>query len=795
MSFPAHINKDGIVQTVAQHCRNTAEIARKNLCRLGLADTAYLAGLLHDAGKCTDEFSNYIQKAALGEHVCRGSVIHTFAAVRFLLNTYHSAAEPEDDAIKNAAAEILSCAIGGHHGLFDCFDENKSCGFTHRIGKQPEYDDRAMQGFFKEISGRECIDGLFSSSVQEISSKIQQISAISKCAEEAQFYLALLTRLITSALIDADRSDTAAFMSPDECENGGSLTAEALKTVTEHFNSRLAGFECVTPIQTARSELSELCFRAASKPGGILRLNLPTGAGKTLSGLRYALRHAEVFGKERIFFISPLLSILEQNARAIRDALGDDSLVLEHHSDIIAGKLSDNELNRYELLCDSWNSPVVITTLVQFLNTLFSGKTASVRRFHSLANSVIVIDEVQTVPLKTLSLFNSAVNFLSETGNTTVVLCSATQPYLSGIPRPLSEGMDIIKSDAVKKYSAVFKRNSIIYKGKKRLEEIPLLISELFDKYESVLVVCNKKDQASALFDLTEDICANRYHLSAGMCTAHRKSVLSEIKERLKLKQRDKILCISTQVIEAGVDISFDAVIRLCAGLDSIVQAAGRCNRNGEGRPDAPVWIVDCCDENLTVLKDISDAKEATQSLIYSFEKEAGRFDSDLSSDKSVRFFYEKLYKAKNKDFFDFVKQGYPSVYSMLAENTRYTDTGKESKRFFLHQAFKTAGSLFEVFDQDQTSVVVPWGEGERIAQELISAREYVTKKAYDDAKPYTVSVFSYQLERLRECAAIISVGDGQDGQAFVLDKNYYSNNTGIIIPKKGEALCDTLIL
>lgn len=241
------------------------------------------------------------------------------------------------------------------------------------------------------------------------------------------------------------------------------------------------------------------------------------------------------------------------------------------------------------------------------------------------------------------------------------------------------------------------------------------------------------------------------------------------------------------------MDISFDAVIRLCAGLDSIVQAAGRCNRNGEGRPDAPVWIVDCCDENLTVLKDISDAKEATQSLIYSFEKEAGRFDSDLSSDKSVRFFYEKLYTAKNRDFFDFVKQGYPSVYSMLAGNTRYT--GKEGKRFFLHQAFKTAGSLFEVFDQDQTSVVVPWGEGERIAQELISAREYVTKKAYDDAKPYTVSVFSYQLERLRECAAIISVGDGQDGQVFVLDKNYYSNNTGIIIPKKGEALCDTLIL
>ena len=201
------------------------------------------------------------------------------------------------------------------------------------------------------------------------------------------------------------------------------------------------------------------------------------------------------------------------------------------------------------------------------------------------------------------------------------------------------------------------------------------------------------------------------------------------------------------------------------------MQATGRCNRNVEGKSDAPVWIVDCCDENLAVLKDICDAKEATQSLIYSFEKEAGRFDSDLSSDKSVRFFYEKLYTAKNRDFFDFVKPGYPSVYSMLAENKQYTDMVKESERFFLHQAFKTAGSLFEVFDQDQTSVVVPWGEGERIAEKLITAREYVSKKAYDDAKPYTVSVFSYQLQRLHECAAITSVGDGQ---VLVLDKNHY---------------------
>lgn len=789
MCFPAHINKDGTVQTVAQHCRNTAEIAKKYMCKPGIANTAYLAGLLHDAGKCTNKFRDYIEKASRGENVCRGSVIHTFAAVRFLLNAYHPGGS-EADPVRNITAEILSSAIGGHHGLFDCCDENKNCGFTHRIGKQPEYDDGAMAGFFKEISGKDDVDKLFSSSSEEISSKIQQIGDISQNPDELSFYLSLLTRLITSALIDADRRDTASFLNPDEYEEGGSLTPKILKAATENFGLHLSEFASVTSIQKARRELSDLCFKAASEQSGVLRLNLPTGAGKTLSGLRYALKHAEVFGKERIFFISPLLSILEQNAQAIKSAVGDDTIVLEHHSDIVTGELSDEELSRYELLCDSWNSPIVITTLVQFLQTLFSGKMSSVRRFHSLANSVIVIDEVQTVPPKMLSLFNSAINFLSAVCNTTVVLCSATQPYLEGIPHPLVGGKDIIAPDVVKKYASVFKRNSIAYKGKRRLEEIPSLISELLGQFRSVLVVCNKKDQASALFDLTENICDNRYHLSAGMCTSHRKSTLAKMKESLRSGLENKLLCISTQVIEAGVDISFDAVIRLCAGLDSIVQAAGRCNRNGECGSDAPVWIVDCTDENLSVLRDISDAKEATESLIYSFEKEACKFDFDLSSDKSVEFFYKKLYTAKNKDFFDFVKKGYPSIYSMLAQNIAYS--GKEGERFFLHQAFRTAGELFEVFDQEQKSVIVPWGEGKAIAEKLLGLGENVSKKAYDAAKPYTVPLFTYQFDRLSECAALTSVGDGQ---IFVLDENYYNNDTGIIIPKKGEELCETLIL
>ena len=287
MSFPAHINKDEAEQTVGQHCGNVAEISGNHLRRLNLADTAYFAGLLHDAGKCTDEFRNYLEKASHGEVVHRGSIVHTFAAVRFLLNTYHSTPGFMTDPIKDLTVEILSSAIGGHHGLFDCFGEDGNCGFTHRMNKQPAYDDMAMDNFLEEISDKCSIDQLFLSSVKEISSIIKLIMTISGSTDERCFYLSLLTRLITSALIDADRSDTYSFMNNEEHKEGKTLTPGILEALTENFNSRLSELECVTQIQAARSELSDLCFQAASNSGGVFRLNLPTGAGKTLSGLRY----------------------------------------------------------------------------------------------------------------------------------------------------------------------------------------------------------------------------------------------------------------------------------------------------------------------------------------------------------------------------------------------------------------------------------------------------------------------------------------------------------------------------
>ncbi|MBQ2726264.1 MAG: DEAD/DEAH box helicase family protein, partial [Clostridia bacterium] len=239
------------------------------------------------------------------------------------------------------------------------------------------------------------------------------------------FLYGLLVRLLTSAVMEGDRRDTAEFMSgavyPPEADQN------LWQTLLAGMEAKLNTLDSSSPINAARRKISDICREAAGKHSGVYRLNVPTGGGKTLSALRYALAHAEKYSKKRIIFTFPLLSVLEQNSDAIRKYTGDD-FVLEHHSNAVQEKISPEKLDDYELLTENWSSPIIITTLVQLLNTMFDGKTSSVRRFHALTDTVIVIDEVQTVPGNMLTLFNLAVTFLAEFCNTTVLLCSATQP-------------------------------------------------------------------------------------------------------------------------------------------------------------------------------------------------------------------------------------------------------------------------------------------------------------------------------------------------------------------------------
>ena len=642
MVYPAHFRQDATgafeIQTVPEHNRNAAEISSERLRDVHLAKTGYLAGLLHDLGKMMAAFREYLERIMAGEPVQRGSVVHAHAAARFLLERYHT--DGGFNSYRDMAAELLAFAAGAHHGLFDCVDEKHRLGFTRRLQWDDTLYQEAKEAFLAQCAGPEELDALFAQAEQELTPIFDRINT-RESNEEIFFHLGLLARLLLSAVIEGDRLDTARYehrvMPPAFPEPRKELWLRLLIRVEE----KLDKLHHDTPVQRARREISRRCREAAEKPGGIYRLNVPTGGGKTLASLRFALAHAAANNKSRIIFTAPLLSILDQNAQALREYIGDDTLVLEHHSNVVQQKKDSDretsELDPKELMAENWDAPIVITTLVQLLNTLFDGRTTCIRRFQALCNCVLVIDEVQTVPPRMLSLFNLAMNFLADVCGATVVLCSATQPCLEKADHPIEGALEaLVPYDPA--LWAPFRRTHIMDAEARRLEDIPDFAQEVLNGVTSLLVVCNTKKQARFLYQRLrrEDIVC--FHLSAAMCQAHRKAVIAQLEAALDESRRGgaKVLCVSTQVIEAGVDVSFGSVIRLLAGLDSAVQAAGRCNRNGESKEPVPVYLIACSDENLSVLREIQDAKTAALQLLSAFRRSPAQFDEDLASGAAV---------------------------------------------------------------------------------------------------------------------------------------------------------------
>ena len=659
--YPAHIRKeiscDGKVtysfQSVAEHCRNTAKYASEALKAVGLEKTAYLAGLLHDCGKHTFRFKQYIEDAVVNEkEVKRGTVNHTFAGVKLILAKHAKYVGAND--FQDLTIELIAYAIGAHHGLFDCIKDKDESTFAYRLEKENIDSEEAIENFYNECASEDEIEKLLLEATDEIKNLADIIVSIDSTENykepEIPFYYSLVCRLLTSAVIDADRKDTMEF---EKNEVTKQLDLDWSR-ILANFNSYIENFKTERDIDIARKAISAACAVAAQKPEGVYRLNVPTGGGKTLSSLRYSLEHAKKYHKKRMFFVMPLLSIIEQNAQEIRKAVQDDSILLEHHSNVIDDENSDvEELNKRELLIQSWDNPIVITTLVQLLNTMFLGKTSSVRRFASLCNSVIVFDEVQSLPNTMLTLFNLTINFLVKKCHATVILCSATQPSFENAEHKLlSEVSDLITlpSETLK----VFERVELVDKGSMSMEELSDFALEIIRSKKSLLVVCNTKREAKELFEsLQAEVngVIPMYHLSASMCTKHRKMIVESMKIDLSLPDPKQIVCVATQVIEAGVDISFNCVIRLQAGMDSIVQAAGRCNRNGENKLES-VYIVNLLGEKLHRLKEIETAKRATESLLQ--EVKIKKHYTSLNSDVAISFYYSKLYSMMNKGEQDF---------------------------------------------------------------------------------------------------------------------------------------------
>lgn len=783
-SYFAHIRYIGekkIKQTVWEHNQKTAEYAAKALKPLSLSACGFLAGLFHDIGKYTLKFQDYLEKSSRGEPAKRGSVNHTFAGARLLLERYH---KNDGETPEDITAELLALAVGGHHGWFDCIDENGKNGFLHRMTKENIDYEEAVSEFWKTFPDKKDIDKLFEAAVKEVTPVLTRILDMTETDDdedpdrydqETAFYAGLLARLLLSGVIEGDRRDTAEFMQdarfPEARDSAAleKLWGDALARMEE----KLSQFSKNSGINQARGYISDQCKAAAQWLGGVYRLNVPTGGGKTLSALRYALTHAKKHRKQRIIFTSPLLSILDQNADVIREYLQDDSIILEHHSNLIEPENNVEELNKQELLTETWEAPVIITTLVQLLNTLFSGKTSSIRRFHSLCGSVIVIDEVQTVPSKMLTLFSLAVNFLAEVCDATVILCSATQPCMEQIEHPLHAPIrDLVPYNAA--VWAPFQRTEIVSKKEEMsVREIADFALRQLAEKSSILIVCNKKNEAELLFRELETADANTYLLSAAMCTAHRRDTLSALKASLKHKEQ-KTVCVSTQVIEAGVDISFACVIRLAAGMDSVIQTAGRCNRNGEDGLHIPVYLVKYQNEKLANLADIQAGKDATLALLTEFSLHPEQYRT-LDSNESIQFYYHILYQWAAHQQFDYPLPQRPTLFSLLALNGQKASW----QPFYFRQAFRQAGAAFTVFEENTQDVLVPYGKGSELIAELCGERvkydPVYLKEQLQKAKPYTISLYEYQLKRLSQEQGLISLAGG----SAVALNGHYNEKTG----------------
>lgn len=797
--FIAHIRKnDGVRQSVKEHIENVSQLCSEFCKKISLENTGKLIGLLHDMGKETEAFKKYILYCFLNpeDKSLRGSVDHATSGAKFIYDTFFSS----KDSYEKLAAQIIALAICSHHGgIIDCIDLNLNDKFTSRMkpDKLKFSYDEALNNFFEECASREEIDKLFKQSAQEIKEIIIKVRAIYNNREFGLYSAGALEKFLFSCLIDADRHDTYRFMaekeSPDTLKN---IDIDKLwEELLVNFNKKLDLLPKKTKVDMLRSEISLSCKEFANNKPGIYQLLVPTGGGKTLSSLRYALEHAKQYRKDRIFYIIPFTTIIDQNSKDIKAFLGREDIVLEHHSNLVV----DNDDEDYKLLTERWDSPIILTTMVQFLNTLFKGGTQSIRRMHNFANSIIIFDEIQAIPIKCINMFNFSLNFLSNICNATIILCSATQPLLSGTERPilLEEKSQIIK-DANDKFKD-FKRTQIIPKIRAEAYSCQALkdfVNEIIegkqDKNEknSVLVILNTKKAAKELFRtidaenslLPEENQAVVFHLSTNMCAAHRMKILGTIR---KVLGKRKVICISTQLIEAGVNISFKCVVRSLAGLDSIAQAAGRCNRHAEN-DCGNVFIVnmDQDSENVSKLLEIKAGQQTTHHILAEYERNPEAFDNDLISPKAIKkYFQYYFHELKSQMNYTLRKPNADkNMFNLLSENKEvvaaYVEKNLVKPDLVLHSSFKTAGDCFEAIDQNTRGVIVPSGKGEELIIKINGRCNLTDLKRYlKEAQQYSVNLYDLEFKKLEAIGAIVPLNNGG---VLALRTGFYDENTGV---------------
>lgn len=801
-NFISHIRQvDLHKERLSTHLIEVGNLCKQFSSKMALPLSGLAIGLLHDVGKYSSEFQHYIRSAAglFGDdekkksQYQKGKIDHATAGGKVVREKLENHSE------STILFEMLAnCIISHHSKLHDCLSMSGESPFLNRlknkvIPKNNIYSDQEFIEIFSEIDWEELC--------KELRTLIQSIDQAAKTnAKIRYFYYGMVTRFLFSCLIDADHTMAANFESSKKAalrtNKSPTLWNEIVKKFEEKLKEKHRGLnnKSSEKIDKIRQVIAKQCLAASTRAKGFFTLSAPTGGGKTLSSLRFALHHAKHHeGIERIIYVIPYTSIIEQNAQVAREYVGEEHLI-EHHCNLSAA--IDTERNK--LLSENWDAPIIFTTMVQFLDSLFSGKTSDARRMHQLAKSLIIFDEIQTLPIKTVYLFNNAVNFLVKFAKSSIVLCTATQPLLHKTdhpassllyPLPLTSDNEIVFLD---ESSTTLHRTQILNECKNAgwtTDEIAHLTIKQCKLYGSTLVVVNTKDSAYELYKiLASQQNVSLYYLTTNMCPIHRKDVLRTLQHELeKEKKSSPIVCISTQLIEAGVDINFGSVIRYLAGLDSIVQSAGRCNRHGLDKQLSPVIIVNPQEEKLTHLPEIQVAQDATERVLEEFRKNPEKYDNSLLSKKAIDKFYLYYFFQRTDRMSYPIEEPKTTLFDLLSTNkdvrNNAADFNKNLQVYMCH-GFRTAGEKFRVIDTITISVIVPYGEGDPLIKEIASAftsnKKIVNKQLLRRAQQYSVELFQNTFHKLRGDGIIHEAQEGTS--LYYLDERYYSHIFGFTL-------------
>lgn len=740
----AHIREEGkgclAEQSIEEHCLNVARLARELIYEdedsCELKDLAYNAGLLHDFGKYRPDFQRYIL-AASGANPS-GKVPPK--APHAIVGAIEARRLFDDPMI----ADTLAYCISGHHrGLYD----------------HNEMERRLRHGEHK----RWCDACEKLTSVEDLGT--------TDCDDVGEPYdLQMAIRMLFSALVDADRLDTEQFMTPD-------LSAERLRikgnyaslcTLRERLRAKTESFSSApdTSVNRARAYFLESCrTHGAESDPGIYTLSLPTGAGKTISSMAWALEMAIRNHHDRIIYVIPYTSIITQTAMVFREIFGKEN-ILEHHSEVVVeqrgeGDSGDEQMSRLKFLTENWDAPIILTTNVQFFESLFASKPVKCRKVHSIANSVIVMDEVQALPEGFLSPILSAIDTLSEAFHCSILCCSATQPVYdedlnspddgSDYYTPLDTKGDLVPREA--KYFAPFDR--VDY----HLEPQTVTSQELVERLaaeHSVLCVVNSRKDAGQVYRALKDNTDEVIHLSRSMCSAHLRKAIETIKERMRDGEPTKV--ISTQLIEAGVDLDFPCVWRAHSGLGSIIQAGGRCNREGKMERRGQVFVFSLADGSRP-FGNIARGCNATKMLLHKL--------SNKITDPTDPEVIAKYYRLYFKDIPDFDTAG---IEKDLTEDPEDIN-------------FESAAERFKLIDDEGTfPVIVPYMEEGKALVRKIRNHEILTREDYHRMQEYSVSLRQGDYSTLLSHGNIEQIPWGEDFISVLVDDECYDSVAGVVI-------------